>query len=178
MSITMSYRRLSLEKFEELKSSSEVAQKFFYGDDSYDNALSVYDEDFDSSATKLDIEKEWQAIHYLLTGEIGFGSDDPAPLHKVIWGGTPTEWECSYGHTRFLTTVEVQEIAQTLVQTPEAHLRANFEAHGDVEIYAQEDTWTDESDDDWETLTNAYSFIMRFFEEAAAAQQMMLLSMD
>ncbi len=177
MSITMSYRRLSPAKFEELKIDSEATQEFFYGEHAYDG-MSVYNDDFDSSATRLRIEKEWEAIHYLLTGEIEFGSENASPLHKVVMGGTPTEWECSYGPIRFLTPTEVQEISQALAQTPESILRANFEARGDVEIYAQEDNWTDESDDDWEILLNTYSFIVRFFAEAVAAQQIMLLSMD
>lgn len=175
MSITMSYRRLSPARFEELQKDSAAAEEFLYGEHAFDG-ISVYSSDFDAGATYLDIEKEWQAIHYLLTGEVEFDSDDPSPLHQVVMGGTPTEWECGYGHIRFLTPAEVQEISQALAQTPESVLRANFDARGDVEIYAQEDRWTDESDEEWEILMNTYSFIVRFFAEAAAAQQMMLLS--
>jgi hypothetical protein len=52
MSIIVSYRRITPEKFTELQTSPEVAEEFFYGD------IDVYTDDLEASDSQLSIEKE------------------------------------------------------------------------------------------------------------------------
>jgi Domain of unknown function (DUF1877) len=207
MSITVSYRRISPEKFAEIEANPELAEEFFYGEafdpeelmarmnqaqlqndaelmqqialqaqgELYQDRISIYDPRSESaSKTQLSIEKEWQAIHYLLTGEIEFDESQVAPpLSNLVLGGTPTQFEATYGYVRYLSPEEVKEMNQALQQVSRDELRARFNARGNQEIYAQEDEWGEES---WEFLLGVKETTTRFFEEASANDQMILIS--
>lgn len=206
MSITVSYRRISPEKFAELQSNPELAEEFFYGEDSTTTALldrlmqaqfqndrelmqqlsvqaqealyrdkaSVYADNSDVTKTQLSLEKEWQAIHYLLTGEVAFDeSRAEPPLSNLIFGGTETEFEATYGYVRYLSPAEVKELVQALHQVSREDLRAKFDARGNTEIYAQGNKWDEEA---WELLLSVLDYITRFFDEAAANDQIILIS--
>jgi hypothetical protein len=209
MSITVSYRRISPEKFAEIQANLELAEEFFYGEafdpaelmDSmnqarlqndtelmqqlalqaqgalYQDRISIYEASSESpSKTQLSIENEWQAIHYLLTGEIEFDESqaDP-PLSKLVLGGTPTQFEATYGYVRYLSPDEVRELVQALRQVSRDELRARFDARGDREIYSQDEEWDEES---WEFLLGVLETTTRFLEEASANEQMILISSD
>jgi KaiC/GvpD/RAD55 family RecA-like ATPase len=206
MSIKVSYRRVSPEKFIELQNHPELAQEFFYGEDSattdlldrlmqaqfqnnrelaqqlsgqvkevlYRDKASVYADNLNTTKTQLSVEKEWQAIHYLLTGEVAFDeSQAESPLRKLILGGTSTEFEATYGYVRYLSPTEVKELAQALRQVSREDLRARFDARENLEIYAQKDEWAEE---DWELLLRVLDCIIRFFNEAATDDQLILIS--
>lgn len=207
MSITVSYRRVSPDKFAKIQVNPELAEEFFYGEafdpselmyrmnqarlqnDAelmqqialqaqealYQNKISVYKAGSESaSKTQLSIEKEWQAIHYLLTGEVEFDESqaDP-PLSNLVLGGTPTQFEATYGYVRYLPPEEVKELVQALRQVPRDDLRARFDARGDREIYAQKDEWDEEA---WEFLLGVLETTISFFEEASTNEQMILIS--
>lgn len=206
MSIKVSYRRVSPEKFIELQNHPELAQEFFYGEDSattdlldrlmqaqfqnnrelaqqlsgqvqevlYRDKASVYADNLNTTKTQLSVEKEWQAIHYLLTGEVAFDeSQAESPLRKLILGGTSTEFGATYGYVRYLSPTEVKELAQALRQVSREDLRARFDARENLEIYAQKDEWAEE---DWELLLRVLDCIIRFFNEAATDDQLILIS--
>ena len=60
----------------------------------------------------LDIQKTWDALHFLLTGSTSEAVDNmPSPLQYVILGGTETEWETGYSNVRELTPQQVQEVS-------------------------------------------------------------------
>jgi hypothetical protein len=143
----------------------------------YQDRISIYASSSKlASKTQLSIEKEWQAIHYLLTGEAEFDESqaDP-PLSNLVLGGTPTQFEATYGYVRYLSHEEVKELVQALRQVSRNELRVRFEARGDREIYSQEDEWDEES---WEFLLGVLETITHFFEEASANDQIILISSD
>ncbi|MDC0833635.1 hypothetical protein CKA32_006603 [Geitlerinema sp. FC II] len=137
---------------------------------------SVYQDNFDLNKTWLSIEKEWQAIHYLLTGEVACDrSSAEPPLNQVIFGGTETEFEATYGYVRYFTPDEVKEIAIAIAQLPEIDLRIRFNEREDLELYAQSDKWDEE---DWEFLKRTLKYIHDFFAEAAKNNEIVLISSD
>ena len=84
MGITVSYQRISASKFTEIQNNPESAEEFF--------------DSIHAAKTRLSIQKEWQAIHYLLTGEIAFDeSQAEPPLCNVVMGGKSTKIEATYG---------------------------------------------------------------------------------
>ncbi|MDF0553919.1 YfbM family protein [Kamptonema sp. UHCC 0994] len=207
MGITVNYRRISPEKFAELQGNPKLAEEFFNGEDSsstaqidrlmqaqaqnerelmqqistqvrealYRDKASVYADNLDTTKTQLSIEKEWQAIHYLLTGEIAFDETQAEPpLSNVVLGGRPTKFKASYGYVRYLTPDEVKEIALALNQVSREELRTRFDS-GNAKIYAQEEQWDEES---WMFLMNVQDDLVRFFNEAAANNQVILISSD
>lgn len=177
MGIEVSYRRISPEKFEGLQIDPDAAEEFFYGSAAYADMVNVYTDDIDAGGWHLSIEREWQAIHYLLTGEVAFDDESRAepPLRNVVMGGTPTEWEATYGYVRYLTPVEVKAVSQLLNDMPTHALRARFDARGDTKIYAQGDGWEEEA---WEPLMSAYAQLVKFYNQAAAQGEVVLISFD
>jgi hypothetical protein len=97
------------------------------------------------------------------------------PARNVVMGGTPTEWEATYGVVRYLTPAEVKEVARFLNTTPTGALRARFDARGDAKIYAQGDVWGAEA---WEPLMRAYAHLVGFYNQAAARGEVVLISSD
>ena len=176
MGIEVSYRRIAPAKFEELRSNPDLAEEFFYGDGVFGDRTSVYTDDIDTTSD-LSIEKEWQAIHYLLTGEVAFddASQTEPPVRNVVMGGTPTEWEATYNYVRFLTPDEVKEVANFLNDTPIEVLRAHFDARGKTKIYTQGSSW---SEDNWELLMRVYAHLVKFYNQAAAQGEVVLISSD
>ncbi|WP_109507810.1 YfbM family protein [Nocardioides speluncae] len=88
--------------------------------------LFSYDEEesatVDGSARTLDVDKAWNAIHYLLTG-CGLGEEPepspsaaPAILAKAIFSGVILSEETGngYGPAQLLTADEVRELAAAL----------------------------------------------------------------
>ncbi len=175
--IITNYTRLSPEKFAELQNNPELAEEFFSGESvPYQDMASVYRGNIDRTKTHVSLEKEWQAIHYLLTGEVACDeSQAEPPLSKLIFGGTPTEFEAGYGYVRYLSSTEVKELSQALHQVKREDLRARFEARGETEIYAQEDEWDEET---WLFFLAVLDFLVLFFHEAAANNEMVLISSD
>lgn len=177
MGIEVSYRRISPEKFAELQSNAEAAEEFFYGDHAFEDMTNVYTDDLEASGSHLSIEKEWQALHYLLTGEVAFDDESQAelPVRNIVMGGTPTQWEATYGYVRYLTPDEVRDVAQFINDTPTDILRARYDSRGNTKIYAQGEAWGEEN---WEVLMRAYNHLVNFFNQAADQGQVVLISSD
>jgi hypothetical protein len=175
MGIEVSYRRISPDKFAELQSNVEAAEEFFYGGDVFENMINVYTADLDATGWHLSIEKEWQAIHYLLSGEVAIDDESQTtpPLRNVVMGGTPTEWEATYGTVRYLMPDEVKAVSQFLNQTPIETLRARFDARGNTKLYAQGDAWEAGA---WDALIHVYAHLVRFYNQAASQGEVVLIS--
>jgi Domain of unknown function (DUF1877) len=162
MGIIVSYQRISASKFTEIQNNPESAEEFF--------------DSIHAAKTRLSIQKEWQAIHYLLTGEIAFDeSQAEPPLRNVIMGGNPTNLEAAYGYVRYFSPGEVNELTQALLGVTREDLRNRFDLRGDREIYAQEDEW---DEDEWEFLMDILESMICFFQEAATNSEVILISSD
>ncbi|WP_310482708.1 DUF1877 family protein [Chamaesiphon sp. VAR_48_metabat_403] len=155
MGITVSYQRISPSKFTEIQNNPESGEEFFD---------SIY-----VAKTRLSIQKEWQAIHYLLTGEIAFDeSQAEPPLCNVVMGGNATKFEATYGYVRYFSPSEANELAQALTGVVREDLRNRFDLRGDREIYAQED--------EWEFLMDLLESMICVFQEAAKNSEVILIS--
>jgi hypothetical protein len=128
----------------------------------------------------LFIGTDWHALHFLLTGnsELKPQPSPPAPLWKVVCGGTETPWPCSCGHVRFLTPSEVRAVADALTKISVQELRSRFSvaSFNAAQIpHAGRARWTEE---DAESLFEIYPRVVRFFQSAARDADIILLSFD
>ncbi|MBI3271769.1 MAG: YfbM family protein [Planctomycetes bacterium] len=89
---------------------------------------------FDRVPKSCDVDKAWQAIHYLLTKKAWSA---PPPLGNVVLGGTPIGKDSGYGRARYLTPEEVSEVALTLATISPEELGRRFDADAlvDADIY-------------------------------------------
>jgi hypothetical protein len=161
MSMIGYYRRLTSEELSQLIAGSSVSE-FLYPDS---------DKEPDTSR-ELDIDKTWHAIHFLLNDSAWEGED---PLAWVVLGGELLGTEdVGYGPARYLLPEQVKSVAAALDEIPEWELRAKFDAErmNEEEIYPQ--SWAGESAD-MDYIGEHYQYLVRFFREAANANDALLM---
>ena len=179
MGITASYLALPPEDYVSLESDLEAAEEFFYGMEDFD-AMDQRREEEKAQGRRLSIEKDWHAIHYLLTGDPGMEEHVvPPPLGNVVLGGTPTPFEATYGQVRLLKTVEVQEVNDALAEVTLEELKSRFDkaAFNRHEIYPnpRPGGWDDH---EISTVWFSYPSLCDFFGRAVVAGHVVLLSLD
>ncbi len=84
----------------------------------------------EADTTQVDLDKDWHALHFLLTGD---SSMEPAhspenALHNIVMGGHPTGIETSFGPARCLSQVDVSDIVIALEGLSDTELRERCSA--------------------------------------------------
>jgi hypothetical protein len=182
MGIEASYRRLNAAEWDQLQQLQE-SDSTLDGFDRYEAYASIADSDeLRSSDRYLTIDKDWHALHVLLTSEISNPSNIPPfppPLGNVVMGGTETPIDATYGKVRFLKPDEVQKVAYALSQISVEDLRARFDpiAFTKAEVYPnpRPGGWDTEH---LESLLWVYPQLVGFFRDAAREGNVVLLSFD
>jgi hypothetical protein len=165
MSMIGNYKRLSEDRLNELLAKSETIMDFLYPDDDPTSELE----------TDLDIDKTWQAIHFLLTGDAWKGLP---PLANAALGGTELgEEDVGYGPARYLSVSEVAEVAAHLsvISKEELISRFNLNQFREREIYP--DGWVG-SDEEMNYITGYYLKLVSFFQDASKSNSAMLLYLN
>jgi hypothetical protein len=175
MGMTASYQRIDQVELDQFLKDQDFAMSFV-GLDS-DDPFEFYQE-LEATGKRLDIQKEWQSLHFLLTQEVANPGDTeaPAPLRNVVLGGTETDCEATYGVVRYLTPSEVKDVAEALSRLSESELAARFDPDlfNQADLYASAD-WNDES---FGYLLDVFRQVSSFFQKAADSGDGMLLSLD
>jgi hypothetical protein len=182
MGIEASYRRINADEWSQLQHLLESYQSL---DDfeRYEAYARIADSDeLRSSDRYLSIDKDWHALHVLLTGQISNPSDiqqAPPPLGNVVMGGTETPFDATYGKVRFLEPDEVRAVADALSRFSVEDLRARFDpiAFTEAEVYPnpRPGGWDMEQ---LEPLLWVYPQLVGFFRDAAREGNVVLLSFD
>jgi Domain of unknown function (DUF1877) len=123
--------------------------------------------------TGIDLDKNWHAIHYLLTGDADAGEE---PAAYLAGGEEVGEEDVGYGPARVLRPEEVREFSDFLQTVDAAEMRRRFDpaALTKAEIYPLE--WNGAEDLDW--LIETYEMMCAFFAEAAAREEGVVLSLS
>src|SRR4051812_14888745 len=104
MGITASYKRITPQKFAEIQNDTEAAASFFKLDlddlvlNFSNPQVMIAQLERRSNEPYFRLE-DWHALHFLLTGESSLEGDTQtsSPLCNVVMGGTPTQFEATYG---------------------------------------------------------------------------------
>jgi hypothetical protein len=120
----------------------------------------------------------WHALHFLLTGDSELKPHPLPPplLGNVVLGGIETPWPCTGGHVRSLTPDEVRAVADALTKISVEQLRSRFsvESFNGARIsHPGLARWTAE---DAESVFAIYPRVVEFFQSAARAGDMILIS--
>jgi hypothetical protein len=182
MGIEASYRRINAAEWNRLQKLLESDENLDDGD-RYEAYATIADSDeLRSSDRYLTIDKDWHALHALLTGEISGPSDIkpfPPPLGNVVTGGKDTPFDATYGKVRSLNPDEVREVADALSQISVEDLRSRFDpiAFTKAEVYPnpRPGGWDTEQ---LESLLWIYPQLVGFFRDAAREGNVVLLSFD
>jgi hypothetical protein len=132
----------------------------------------LYEENQDNF---VDIDKAWQGIHFILTGD-PFGGDKP--LVNVVMGGVPIgEEDVGVGPARGLSVSEVAEVAAALGAIDEHEFKKRF----DLEELAANDIYPNSWEDhdlDLEYFTTHYITLRETFLKAARDGKAMIVFMN
>lgn len=159
------YRRVSLEELSRLRENPESISDFLYSET----------EQAPPAGRRLDIDKTWHAIHFLLTGSSWEGS---YPLVCVVMGGESIgTQDVGYGPARFLTPAEVKDVANSLDEISVSDLLERYDpdALNAEEIYPQ--GWSD-AEEERKYIGQYYSQLTEFFRKAAHADDAMLVYLN
>lgn len=99
MGIELRYRRVTPEEFERLHNNVEYASVYFGNDLEIDEEIDAYFEALKNSDRYLDLDKYWQSLYFLFTGDFPYKehkNNHKTWLHQVFMGGTATHWEATY----------------------------------------------------------------------------------
>ena len=113
---------------------------------------------------RLDIDKSWHIIHFLLNGKEWEG--EKPYVFAVLGGATISDEDVGYGPARFLLPSEVKLVANALESMPAEALlkRWNQKAIDRAEIYPQ--SWS-QCPEDFEYIGGNYELLREFFALAA-----------
>lgn len=185
MGVTFSYRRLQQSEAQETLDGNPLLLEKWFGPDfeeENEEEESKFDNWFEwlqGSEQYLDIFKSWQAIHFLLTGEVCVQGESKleGPLKNVVMGGTPTEIETIYGFAHYLTPTEVAEVAAVLGPLTAEIVASRYSAKAfrESSIYPLSERW---GNDNWRGIILNYKRLRAFFLSAARENQSMFLAAD
>lgn len=185
MSITAIYRRVTSQEFVNLKNNPEAA-KYFFEFDLLENvdlsdieAIAAKFQEQQSNPRYFNLQKEWHALHFLLTGDSSLQQNNvlSTPHYNVVMGGTKTQLESTYGFVRFLKPKEVKVVAELLSSITIEELKRRF----DSTAFNREKIYPNPSPGGWdeeqiEPLLNMYPELVKFFQNAAQDGDIVLLS--
>ena len=172
MGINVTYRCINPEEFK-----SEPFHPFGLDIEDFDEFIEFFD-DLRCSDDFLDIDKDWQALHLLLTGEVAIDRGKaPPPLGNVVFGGTETEYMCDYGKVRCLNSNEVKEVAEAMkdISTDELISRFDRDTFNEAKIYPNPQPGG------WDlrqlgTVMLSFEKLKVFFQKAAEQNQIIFIS--
>ncbi len=140
-----------------LRNEPETLLEYLYPNDGED----------DPPPNCIDVEKAWQGIHYLLTGEAEGGAE---PLSLAVFGGEafgPEDvgWEAA----RFLTPEQVVEVSAALSGLTREELLSRFNPKDMAakDVYP-EGMWRGEGKGAFGFLMDFYPTLVAFYRDAAA----------
>jgi hypothetical protein len=197
MGIEVVYRRLPKEKFEHLLGNPDEAEAFLHASlPGFDldmllalaqnpeglqargpDIMAAFEKQHEDP-TRVDLQKDWLALHFLLTGESSMETqhrpDDP--LHNVVMGGHETALETGYGPVRMFSVAEVQATAPALARISVDELRSRFsaDAFNAADIYPspRPGGW---DENEIEGVFQIYPKLVRFFRDAAASGEIVVI---
>lgn len=162
MSMTGRYHRVTPQQLAALRADPSAFPDFVYPKNGTEP----------SADRRLDIDKAWHAVHFLLNGDPWEGR---RPLVDAVLGGTELgQRNFVYGPPRYLTPDEVHGVAEALDAVPTFELLDRFDAQAlnDAEVYPH--GWSGSAEErNW--IERSYLELTQFFRRAAEAGDAMVL---
>lgn len=195
MGMTCTYRRLAAEQLAELEQDPEQGIAYLCSMPGIDmaamtqmmndpEAIAAHGPEIlaafaraQEDPTRVDLEKDWHALHFLLTGDSSLqpDSDPDDPLFQVVMGGEATMLDASYGPARRFPPEQIAEISAALAPLSIMDLRERFsaEAFNEAGIYPEPypGGWTLE---EVEGLFEVFPKLQQLFADALATNEVVI----
>ena len=129
-----------------------------------------------SDPTRVDLDKDWHALHFLLTNDASMNPDHRpnAPLHNVVMGGQPTTIDATFGPVRKFSTHDIRQIVDALRVLTVEDLRARFsaESFNAARIYPARGNWDTE---EVESVFQLFPKLLQLFEDALTENEIVIV---
>ena len=154
MSMIGNLLRVTKTELEEYLKDSSLLENRIYNDDSENEDLNL-----------VDIDKSWDGIIFLLTGQNFDNSNHP--LTKVLFSGQiiDEEQDLGYGPGQYLTPEQVKEVNEQISKISIEELSKKFDAKRMTELEVYPNIWEDE--DEVNYLTEYFQTIQEVYAEAS-----------
>ncbi|MGB0870595.1 MAG: YfbM family protein [Flavobacteriales bacterium] len=148
----------------------ESDQLNIYKEDSSKLEDRIYNDEIDNDPNFIDIDKSWDGIIFLLTGQNVENAS--GEMLKIIFSGNliDEEQDLGYGPAHYLNSNEVTELNFKLKQINMEELKAKFDANKMKQIGVYPDIW-DEGASAMEYLIDYFEDLRNFYSEAALNKQ-------
>ena len=127
----------------------------------------IYDDESETADENLvDIDKTWDGILFLLTGQNIENINHP--LAKVLFSGQliDEEQDLGYGPAHYLTPKQVKELNNQISKITVADLKQKFDPNKMTELKVYPMIW-EEGDDAFEYVADGFSTLQNIYAEAA-----------
>ena len=194
MGIEYTYRRLKKAKWTALQKDHEKTVSFLFAPGDLDlDTLSEFISDPHGSkrnkilkmleaaerdTSRIELGKDWHALHFLLTGDPGDSLKHRSadPLHNSVMGGRSTKISTGYGPVRWLEPEDVREIAKALSKISVKELSRRFSANA----FNAQLIYPNPEPGGWSRrevagLFKLFPRFVKFFKDAASAGQIVLV---
>lgn len=129
---------------------------------------SIYDEGTDEENPNLtDIDKAWDGIIFLLTGQ-GLANADH-PLLSVLFSGQviDEEQDLGYGPAHYLTPEQVVDLNNQISKITVEDLKKKYDPKRMEELEVYPSIWEEEGDDAFDYLSEYFEVVQEVYAEAA-----------
>ena len=127
----------------------------------------IYDDEAETEdANLVDIDKSWDGILFLLTGQ-KFDENFALPLTRLLFGGQmiDEDQDLGYGPGQYLRPNQVKELSEEISKISVEELRKRYDAKKMTELDVYPTSWED--DDNVDYLTDNFVLIQKVYAEAA-----------
>jgi hypothetical protein len=128
----------------------------------------IYDEETDDENPNLvDIDKSWDGILFLLTGQNVANLDHP--LAKVLFSGqlVDEEQDFGYGPAHYLTPEQVKVLNNQISIITDADLKQKYDPKKMEELEVYPTIWEEEGDEAFDYLSEYFKELQQVYSSAA-----------
>lgn len=163
MSMINCLLRVSNDELESFLDDSSLLEDIFYSEEEGENP------------NLIDIDKAWDGIIYLLTGNCiqNLDMSDTDGLHAVVLSGQliDPEQDMGYGPAHYLSPDRVKKFSDVLGQLTKEKLYQNYNPKemDDKGVYPT--IWKEEGDEAFDYIYSYFEELQKFYSEAAKENQ-------
>ena len=132
--------------------------------------------DDETAERVLDIDKSWDGIHFLLTGN-SLDAEPAHPLRSAILGTYTVDenQDLGYGPANYLPPAEVQEIAESIKDIGKEALKQHYNGKrmDALEVYPA--IWSKDEAGGFDYLWQHFKKLKEFYEDAATKENAVVM---
>ncbi len=157
MSMIGNLLRVTQAELNEYLNNSSLLESRIYNDETDDSNL-------------VDIDKAWEGIIFLLTGQCLADADHP--LLAVLFSGQviDNDQDLGYGPAHYVTPEQTVELNSQISQITVADLKQRFDPERMIELGIYPEIW-DDSPETFEYLKEYFNIVQQVYREASSKNE-------